>query len=426
MASNTRIDGSVPNIAAGANIGTIFSRGWAVDYDWGSDKALASGQPRRLATLGFPGPFDQDLDGVLRGREAFSDFIYLFKAGQYIRLRAATMTPDGLLAPIASAWSLPALWTGVDAVLPGSGKKINFAYFFRGTEYGRYDWTTDKLSPPFPKTITTEWHTTAPFLRDFDGVIIGQGGFSTKAYLFRTNTAQVDDEGKTVSAGTLGSHAVNAPSYIRYDFDAEATQGAETDPAHVVASWNGLLPLLDAGPAIDLAITWCNAGIAGLMTPLVPIVANALAHHFRTATPTPAQLAAITTRLTAVRDRLISIPDRFRWTAGLAFAAQTTPGLLTEIGDGFSTVHGPNGRAAVMIHEAVHFTALGGPAIDVPEWSGEIINGTPFGIDSLSGRPYQGITTDEALTNPGSYASFAQEIALLGTDARFGAAHPQE
>jgi hypothetical protein len=121
----------------------------------------------------------------------------------------------------------------------------------------------------------------------------------------------------------------------------------------------------------------------------------------------------------------MSIPDRFQWTRGLPFAAQTTPSVLTEIGDDFSNSHGPNGRAAVMIHEAVHFTETGASAIDVPEWSGETVNGGTFGLDAISNRPYNGITTDEALTNPGSYASLAQEISL-GTDARFGAARPQQ
>jgi hypothetical protein len=96
-----------------------------------------------------------------------------------------------------------------------------------------------------------------------------------------------------------------------------------------------------------------------------------------------------------------------------------------EIGNGFSTFHGPNGRAAVLIHETVHFTHIGGAAVDVPEWSGEIVNGVLFGVDSISNTIYHTISTVQALTNPGSYASFAQEIGVPG-DTRFGAARAHE
>jgi hypothetical protein len=425
MASTARIDGSLPAGSAGSTTALIFSRGFAVEYDWVADRALASGQPRRLNALSFPAPFDADLEGVLRGRGAFSDFLYLFKGGQYLRLREATMTPDGPPAATAPAWGLPAHWTSFDAVFPGGGIKIGFSYFFRGDEYCRFDWSTDRLSPGYPKKIASEWHTTPPFDRDFDGVIVGQGSFSTKAYLFKTITASVDQDGNPVAPGTPGSRAVAVPAYIRYDFDAENTQGSVTNPVDVVANWPGLMPLLDTGPAMEVALVWCDRALVALAAPMVPATSAALSHHFMTPTPAPAQLATIAARLAAVRGRVALIPDRFQWTPGIGFAAQTTPQTLIEIGDQFSTFHGPNGRAAVLIHESVHFTHTGGPAVDVPEWSGETVNGVPFGVDSISGTVYHTITTDQATTNPGSYASFAQEIGVPG-DTRFGAARPHE
>ena len=425
MASSMRIDGSLPAGGAGPTTALIFSRGFVVEYDWVADRAFGSNQPRRLNAAGFPPPFDSDLEGMLRGREAFSQFVYVFKGGQYLRLQAATMTPDGPPAATAPAWSLPAHWTSFDAVFPGSGIKIGFCYFFRGDEYCRFDWATNTLSPGYPKKIMTEWHTTPPFDRDIDGVIVGQGSFSTKAYLFKTIIATVDAAGHTVPAGTPGSKNVAVPAYMRYDFDAENTEGSVVDPADVVRLWPGLMPLLDAGPAIDLALHWCNPALGALAAPGSPATATALGHHFMTATPTPAQLAIIAARLALVRDRVGLIPDRFQWTPGLSFAAQTTPQTLLEIGDDFSIFHGPNGRAAVLIHESVHFTHAGGPAVDVPEWSGETVNGTTFGVDSISGTVYHTITTDQATTNPGSYASFAQEIGVPG-DTRFGAARPHE
>ena len=130
--------------------------------------------------------------------------------------------------------------------------------------------------------------------------------------------------------------------------------------------------------------------------------------------------------MTAVRDRIAQIPDRFQWTPGLGVAAQTVPHTLTEIGDNFSILHGPNGRAAVLIHEAVHFVFIaGGVVIDIPEWSGAIINGQTFGIVP-GGIAYSAMSPDQAIANPSSYAAFAQEIAFLGVDQRFGDARRHE
>jgi hypothetical protein len=136
--------------------------------------------------------------------------------------------------------------------------------------------------------------------------------------------------------------------------------------------------------------------------------------------------------MAAVRGRIANMPNNFQWTRGITSPAQTTAATLTEIGDGFSTIHGPNGRAAVLIHEAVHFVFTGSPSVDVPEWSGETVNGTPFGISptipdvDISGIAYSALTTDQAIANPSSYAAFAQEIAFNGNDTRFGIARRHE
>jgi hypothetical protein len=325
MASNVRVDGSLPDPSDNSSKGLVLSGGWAVEYDWSLDRATATGQPKRLKALGFPAPFDSDLEGVLRGRAAFSNFLYVFKNGRYLRLRAATMTPDGPDAPTAAAWGLPADWTSFDAVLPGRGSKINFCYFFRGARYIRFDWTTDSVSPGYPKLIGPEWHLATPFADDLDGVIVGQAAFTTKAYVFTRLSESVDNNGATVPTGTAGSKAVLTPAYARYDFTAEASQGTVMGQANVVPAWNGLLPLLDAGPAVDTALLWCNAALYALRGPTTPLLTNALAHHFMTGAPSAAQRAEITTRMTKVRDRMAQIPDRFQWTPGFTGSAQTAP-----------------------------------------------------------------------------------------------------
>jgi hypothetical protein len=425
MASSVRIDGSLPDPGDDSTKGLVFSGGWAVEYDWDLDRATATNQPKRLSAIGFPAPYDRDLEGVLRGRFAFSPFLYLFKNGKYQRLQARTMTPDDSEHETAPAWGLPPDWTSFDAVLPGRGIKINFCYFFRGPSYIRFDWKENKVSPNYPKFIGPELHLAAPFNKDIDGVVVGQSGFTTKGYLFKTLRQSVNDDGVIVPTGSAGSKVVLTPGYARYDFTAEASGGTETAPFDVIPQWKGLFPLLDAGAAVDTALRWCDAALAALRGPTTPLLTNALTHHFMTGAPSPAQLTEITKRMAAVRDRIANIPDRFQWTLGYTGIAQTSAGTLTEIGDGFSISQGPNGRAAVLIHEAVHFVfTVGGLIIDVPEHSGATINGTSFGV--VGGMAYSAMTPTQAIANPSSYAAFAQEIAFLGIDQRFGQARPHE
>ena len=285
MASSVRIDGSLPDTGDGSTKGLTFTGGWGVEYDWALDRATGTNQPRRLSAIGFPPPFNSNLEGALRGRGAFSAFLYLFANGRYLRLQAATMTPDGPDAPTAPAWELPSDWTSFDAILPGRGIKINFCYFFRGAQYIRFDWTTNHVSPGYPKFIGPEWHMDATFADAIEGVVVGQSGFATKGYLFKTLSQSVDNDGLLVAAGSAGSKVVLTPGYARYDFTTEASEGVVTGPLNVVPPWNGLFPLLDAGPAVDTALLWCNAALLALAAPATPLLANALAHHFMAGAP---------------------------------------------------------------------------------------------------------------------------------------------
>ena len=423
MSSSARIDAAFPTPGT-ANTSTVTSGGWAVDYDWVNDRVVPANVPRRLT---FPAPFDRDLTGILPGQASFTAFRYVFTPGSYLRLRVADGAPDGPAASIAPAWDLPADWTTVDAVFGGGGAKSGFAYFFRGPDYVRFDWSTNQRSPGYPKSFGPNWHTTPEFADGIDGSITGQAAFATKAYLFRTAEVTVNDDG----ALTPGGRAVHTTTYARYDYNTEQFEFTVTDPAQVVARWPGLLPLLDAGAAIDLAVSWIDRTLGTLAAgPPTPATAAAFGHHFGTGggVVDPAVIATVSANFQTIRARLLALPDRLQWTPGLAFAAQTTQGTLMEIGDQFSLLHGPNGRAAVMIHETVHFTFSAGP--DVPEWSGATIGGTTFpeATDPDTGAslgPYSALSTAAALTNPSSYAAFSQEIAL-GSDERFGIARRHE
>ena len=84
---------------------------------------------------------------------------YFFNDGQYMRYTVRPDMADDLLGdrpdpgypkPINSeTWpGLP--WTDVDAVVNwGNGK----AYFFKGSQYIRYDIKADRADPGYPKTI---------------------------------------------------------------------------------------------------------------------------------------------------------------------------------------------------------------------------------------------------------------------------------
>lgn len=175
MASSTRINGSLPDPGDNSTKGLVFSGSWGVDYEFAGTPPTRANQPRRLSSLSFPAPFDRDLEGALRGRAGFSALLYLFKNGRYLMLVASTRTPDGADADLATtpAWGLPATWTSFNAVLPVRGSKINFCYFFRGTEYIRFDWIANAVSANYPKSIGTEWHMAPPFASNIDGVIVG-------------------------------------------------------------------------------------------------------------------------------------------------------------------------------------------------------------------------------------------------------------
>lgn len=282
MVSSVHIDGSLPDPGDAAVRGLVFAGAWGVDYDFQADTVVDGGQPRRLASLGFPAPYDRGLEGALRGRGRYSPYLYLFKAGRYLTLDAATMAVAGPAAgaDTAADWKLPSGWTGFDAVLPGCGKKRGFCYFFRANEYIRYDWTAAAPSPGYPRQIGPHWHLPPPFDAQVDGVIAGQGpAYGKRGYVFASQAWNVDREGAVVVPGP-DSFRIIAPAYARYDFDDEAFSGHEDQPRRVTELWTGLLPLLDAGPAIDTALQWRDAALTALSAPATPALSAAHRRRF--------------------------------------------------------------------------------------------------------------------------------------------------
>lgn len=111
--------------------------------------------------------------------------VYLFYGDEYVRFDIGLNKVEPEYLPpnpptkIAGRWpGLPNDWTTrLDAAVNwGSGK----VYFFRGSEYLRYDITFDRADPDYPKPIAANWN--GVWAADIDGVLY-QGG--TKAYFFK-------------------------------------------------------------------------------------------------------------------------------------------------------------------------------------------------------------------------------------------------
>lgn len=107
---------------------------------------------------------------------------YFFYGDEYVRFDAGNnaVDPEYLLPnpprKIAGNWNLP--WTDrIDAAVNWGNGKV---YFFRGTEYLRFDITLDRTDDNYPKPIAGNWNGIWP--GDIDAVLY-QGG--TKVYFFK-------------------------------------------------------------------------------------------------------------------------------------------------------------------------------------------------------------------------------------------------
>lgn len=150
---------------------------------------------------------------------------YFFKGNQYLRYDIkADKTDPGYPRPIAGAWpGFPASFNaGVDADLAWNNGKV---YFFKGSQYIRYDVAADRVDPGYPKPIAGIWR--GLWTDNIDAAMTWPNG---KAYFFKGN------------------------QYIRYDI---ATNKADPGyPKLIAAGWRGLPASFNAG--LQAAVTWPN------------------------------------------------------------------------------------------------------------------------------------------------------------------------
>lgn len=123
-------------------------------YDMNRGK-VDSGYPR-LIKDNWKGLWDRDIDcAVSHPSKPYK--IYFFKGNEYIRYDFSNNKADsGYPKSVSGNWD--GVWNdGIDAAVPGTGKRDNKIYFFKGNEYKRYDMNKKKVDEGYPRLISLNW-----------------------------------------------------------------------------------------------------------------------------------------------------------------------------------------------------------------------------------------------------------------------------
>src|SRR5438067_540829 len=184
----------------------FFKGNQYVRYDWNSEQ-VDTGYPLNLTEWNVPEAFQVGLEAALNGAGSYIGKAYFFKGDQYIRYDWSTGQIDDGYPFHLSAWNLPAQFlSGIDAAINGYGTFAGKAYFFKDQEYVRYDWATEQIDEQGVLPLAV-WQLASPCSWRVDAALEGQGRYAGKAYFFR--------------------HGI----YVRYDW---LTQSCDSDyPAHI-------------------------------------------------------------------------------------------------------------------------------------------------------------------------------------------------
>jgi hypothetical protein len=191
---DTAIDGQI----AAYGKSYFFNKFQYLRYDWIDDLPDA-GYPQATrnswrdlpAGFGFAGlgPHLHGIDAALNGQGDSRGKLYLFRGNQYVRYDWFRDRMDpGYPYTIAAHWrGLPAEFTqDFDSAVAGRGPATGKAFFFKGSQYLRYDFTTDRADPGYPQPIASAWNgLPASFTSDIDATMNGGPGFEDKLYLFK-------------------------------------------------------------------------------------------------------------------------------------------------------------------------------------------------------------------------------------------------
>jgi peptidyl-Lys metalloendopeptidase len=161
-----------------------------VRYDWAQDRA-DPGYPKNIAANwhNMPAGFEDNFDAAVNGQGPFAGKCYFFKGNQYIRYDWATDKVDpGYPKKIADNWhNLPSGFEEkFQSTMNGGGPFAGKCYFFKGDSYIRYDWGSDKTDPGYPKKISEFWRCLpATFASNIEAAIEGDQQFKGRGYFFK-------------------------------------------------------------------------------------------------------------------------------------------------------------------------------------------------------------------------------------------------
>jgi len=153
----------------------------------------------------------QWIDASLNGGGPYASKSYFFKGDQYFRYDWTSDKTEFGTEPVLRAWKLPPAFAGdFDAALDGRGKYAGKAYFFKGGEYARYDWKSDSGDAGFPQPLSA-WGLPGDFGTGIAACLNGEGPFEGKAFFFKND------------------------SYVRYDWTTERIDAGYPQP---LSTWN--------------------------------------------------------------------------------------------------------------------------------------------------------------------------------------------
>jgi hypothetical protein len=155
------VDACLPGQGIYSDITFFFRDGWFASYDWTkTPPRYVSRKPLTQWCKGSPFPFPNGFDAAVAGDGKYSGKAYFFRGAKYARYDWQQDKFD-LIDQDVSRWGLGERFqTGIDACLTvkESGSKSS-AYFFKGTEFARFDWQDDKAVPGYPLPIAAGWPT---------------------------------------------------------------------------------------------------------------------------------------------------------------------------------------------------------------------------------------------------------------------------
>ncbi|WP_437992305.1 hemopexin repeat-containing protein [Sorangium sp. So ce145] len=184
--------------------GALYSR---VDAD---DLKMDDHYPRNIASNwgNWPSSWSGGIDAAIRWN---SSTAYFFRDSQYVRIDIASKSVlAGYPRSIAGNWrNWPSSWTSVDAAVDWDNGKV---YFFRGSDYLRYDKASDQVDAGYPKPISAHWP--GLFGANIDSALNNGDG---KAYFFKGNAydrIDIDDGTFVVDDGYPSIIAGNWPGAL--------------------------------------------------------------------------------------------------------------------------------------------------------------------------------------------------------------------